>query len=75
MQRFSSDDCSFPLDQGNAMEQLYWIDRKRASIANAERATSSKARLVHYELAGLYSLKAAEASVADPALPAQSSPS
>jgi hypothetical protein len=28
----------------------------------AERAVSSRARLVHYELAGFYSVKAAEAS-------------
>jgi hypothetical protein len=55
------------------MEQRYWVDRKRASIANAEQATSSKARLAHYELAGRYSLKAVEASVAHSAHPAENS--
>lgn len=44
------------------MEQKYWIDRKRTSLANAQKATSSVARLVHFELAGRYSVKASEAS-------------
>lgn len=37
----------------------YWLRRKRRSMSMARRATSSRARLVHYQLAGLYSLKAA----------------
>jgi hypothetical protein len=49
------------------MEQSYWLDRKRASGANARRATSAEARLVHYELAGRYSLKALAAASARPA--------
>lgn len=40
------------------MEQRYWLDRKRASLKLARSATSSEARLVHYDLAGRYSVKA-----------------
>jgi hypothetical protein len=48
------------------MEQKYWLGRKRASVANARRATSSEARLVHLDLAGRYSVKAAVAAAASP---------
>jgi hypothetical protein len=41
------------------MEQSYWLRRKRASAANARRATSAQARLVHLDLAGRYSVMAA----------------
>ena len=41
------------------MEKKYWIARKRASMAMARRASSSEARLIHYDLAGRYSVKAA----------------
>lgn len=40
------------------MEKAYWLTRKRASLKAAERAATSKARLVHYDLAGRYALKA-----------------
>ena len=43
------------------MEQIYWLGRNRTSIANARAATSAEARLIHYELAGRYSIKAANA--------------
>jgi hypothetical protein len=43
------------------MEQAYWLTRKRASLRSAETATNSLARLVHYDLAGRYSLKAMSA--------------
>jgi hypothetical protein len=43
------------------MQQAHWLSRKRASMAMAEKAVSSEARLIHYELAGLYSIKAANA--------------
>ena len=43
------------------MEQEYWLSRKRASVQMARNATNSEARLVHYELAGRYSLKAMSA--------------
>jgi len=43
------------------MEQEYWLSRKRASVQMARNATNSEARLVHYDLAGRYSLKAMSA--------------
>jgi hypothetical protein len=43
------------------MEQAYWLGRHRASLANARAATIAEARLIHYELAGRYSIKAANA--------------
>lgn len=43
------------------MEKAYWLSRKRASLKLAQDATSSQARLVHYDLAGRYSVKATSA--------------
>jgi hypothetical protein len=43
------------------MERAYWLSRKRASLKLAQNAASSVARLVHYDLAGRYSLKALSA--------------
>ena len=40
------------------MEKAYWLSRKRASLKLAQTAASSAASLVHYDLAGRYSLKA-----------------
>jgi hypothetical protein len=40
------------------MEKAYWLGRKRASLRMAKGAASSQARLVHYDLAGRYSVKA-----------------
>lgn len=40
------------------MEKAYWLSRKRASLKLARNAASSEARLVHYDLAGRYSVKA-----------------
>ena len=40
------------------MEKTYWLNRTRASLKSAKAATSSRARLIHYELAGRYSLNA-----------------
>jgi hypothetical protein len=44
------------------MEQTYWLSRKRASAANARRAGSAEARLAHLDLAGRYSIKAAQSA-------------
>jgi hypothetical protein len=44
------------------MEQAYWLGRKRASVANARHARGAEARLVHLDLAGRYSIKAAAAT-------------
>lgn len=41
------------------MEKKHWIGRKRAAMAMARAATDAEARLIHYELAGRYSIKAA----------------
>jgi hypothetical protein len=43
------------------MEKAYWLGRKRASLKLAQGAESSEARLVHYDLAGRYSVKAISA--------------
>ena len=40
------------------METAYWLGRKRASLANARAAAGAEARLIHFELAGRYSIKA-----------------
>ena len=40
------------------MEKEYWLGRKRASLKSAREAATSEARLVHYDLAGRYSLNA-----------------
>ena len=43
------------------MEKAYWLSRKRATLKLAKSAVSSEARLVHYDMAGRYSLKALSA--------------
>ena len=45
------------------MEKAYWLGRKRASLKLAHSAVSSEARLIHYDLAGRYALKALSADV------------
>lgn len=46
------------------MEKAYWLGRKRASLKSANDAINSKARLIHYDLAGRYSVKARSAETA-----------
>jgi hypothetical protein len=53
------------------MEQTYWLGRKRAAGLMARRATSAEARLVHFELAGRYSVRAAHAGTSPPCAPAE----
>lgn len=43
----------------NGMENRYWIARKRAAMAMARAAKTGEAKLIHYELAGRYSVMAA----------------
>ena len=43
------------------MEQVYWLSRERVSLKAAHDAVSAEARLIHYDLAGRYSLKALSA--------------
>ena len=40
------------------MEKAYWLGRKRASLKMAKNAVGCEARLIHYDLAGRYALKA-----------------
>ena len=40
------------------MDKAYWLKLERASLKLDHNAASSEARLVHYDLAGRYSLKA-----------------
>lgn len=46
------------------VEKIYWLGRKRASLKLAHEAGSSEARLIHYDLAGRYSVKANSAETA-----------
>jgi hypothetical protein len=43
------------------MNRAYWLRRERDSIAHARAATLPDVKLIHYELAGRYSVKAADA--------------
>jgi hypothetical protein len=43
------------------MEHGYWLARKRSAMAMACGASSAEARLIHYDLAGRYSVLAAQA--------------
>ena len=42
------------------MEKTYWIGRKRDAMAMARGAATAESRLIHYELAGRYSIRAAQ---------------
>lgn len=42
------------------MENKYWAGRARSARAMARKAVTSEARLIHYELAGRHSIKAAQ---------------
>ena len=53
------------------MEQSYWLGRRRASLRNAANASCAAARLVHYDLAGRYSLRADAAAPATPPCPTE----
>ncbi len=41
------------------MEKTYWLRRQHAAVAMARAATTAESRLIHYDLAGRYSLRAA----------------
>ena len=43
------------------MEKAYWLSRKRASLKMAQNAAGAESRLIHYDLAGRYGLKAGSA--------------
>ena len=46
------------------MEQTYWLGRTRQASAMARKAGSSRARLIHLDLAGRYSIMAAASAAA-----------
>lgn len=52
------------------MEKTYWLRRKRAAMAMARAAGTSESRLIHYELAGRYSIRAAHVPERTAAAPA-----
>ena len=43
------------------MEQVYWLSRQRVSLKAAQDLVSAEARLIYYDLAGRYSVKARSA--------------
>jgi hypothetical protein len=45
------------------MEKTYWLRRQHAAVAAARDARTAESRLIHYEMAGRYSLRAARAPV------------
>ena len=42
------------------MERNYWLGRKRTAMGMAQSAVTAEARLIHYDLAGRYSIRAAQ---------------
>lgn len=49
------------------MEQGYWLRRQRSALGMARGAEDADTRLIHYEMAGRYSIMAAQSVVAPPA--------
>jgi hypothetical protein len=43
------------------MDKTYWLRRKRAAMAMARAAATAESRLIHYDMAGQYSVRAAHA--------------
>ena len=43
------------------MEKRYWLGRMRAAMKMARGASTAESRLIHYDMAGRYSIKAATA--------------
>jgi len=41
------------------MEKRYWLGRMRAAMKMARGASTAESRLIHYDMAGRYSIKAA----------------
>jgi hypothetical protein len=61
IQRPLTANCRVLSPQEMNVEKAYWLSRKRASLRSAQVASSSVARLIHYDLAGRYGVKAASA--------------
>src|SRR3546814_14933500 len=45
--------------KGDLMEHDYWLRRMSVASMMARKATTAEARLIHYDLAGRYSVRAA----------------
>lgn len=43
------------------MDRKYWIGRMHAAMTMARQASTAESRLIHYDMAGRYSIKAANA--------------
>ena len=41
------------------MDRKYWIGRKHAAMKMARNSSTAESRLIHYDLAGRYSIRAA----------------
>lgn len=48
------------------MEQTYWLKRQRSAVDMAQGADKADTRLIHYELAGRYSIMAAQSGSTAP---------
>ena len=46
------------------MGQAYWLTLQRSALGMAQKADAAGARLIHYELAGRYSIMAAQSAAA-----------
>ena len=46
------------------MGQAYWLKRQQSALDMAKIADGAQTRLVHYELAGHYSIRAAQSAAA-----------
>jgi hypothetical protein len=46
------------------MGQTYWLQRQQSALDMANTADAAQTRLVHYELAGHYSIRAAQSAAA-----------
>ena len=51
------------------MDQAYWLERERVSIAHARAATLPDVRLIHYDLAHRFSIEAASAGTEQRSVP------
>lgn len=43
------------------MDRKYWMGRMQAAMTMARQASTAESRLIHYDMAGRYSIKAANA--------------
>ena len=58
MHPMNDNDARIGQEEGLSLEQAYWLRRKREELAMALRSISAEARMIHFDLAGRYSVKA-----------------